>query len=551
MKKLTFFCLILISFFGKNKELAAQCAPDLTSPNVQVQGTTLLKRQPNGVAEITAAQFNNGSWDACDGNSVDLRIEKGPPSAQPPATTEVNFPTNGQQQITFWVGDSAGNWANKTKTINVVPTGNLQDFLNCTNFISVSLPDSNRFSVPMDQLLEPFYPSSWTYLAELLPSTGNPQPTLNVDTSHFLQVLDYQVLGFEPGNPNPTATCTGKIEVAKAPWFCGNDQFPPTAKIFKNPAVTLVGGTGFLTAAAVDSASFDYCSAVNFKIFKTDPGHSAQGAFSDTLQYGANEVGVQHIGFRVWDAAGNFSTVFATVKIISGCVGDILPPVVLSPPNMTVEMAFFQTVNLNDWAAANAAFGAPTAADLNCGVASLTQNNEVIQLGCGKIRLDRAFIAADSAGNFVSAKQIITVNGTTANYQIHLPKDFLPGDSVVDTVSTMGGWIGLHINFVDDSLDYDCLLGVDLVHRIWTITDFCDANSNSSTNILPRLDWNADGRTGDAFDVETVGDQIFTLQGNPAQNLGLRTGNYLYQQLIRYNWADTVQHVVKGKVFFG
>lgn len=110
--------------------IAAGCSPDLTPPDALVYNglAVCIAPTPGGiVAEMRAKPFLRQRGDNCAGLPLTIRISRTGETTTPPNTASLQFDCSelGQQLVTIWVGDGAGNWSQTVTYILVQDNFNL------------------------------------------------------------------------------------------------------------------------------------------------------------------------------------------------------------------------------------------------------------------------------------------------------------------------------------------------------------------------------------------------------------------------------------------
>ncbi|MBK8969590.1 MAG: T9SS type A sorting domain-containing protein [Lewinellaceae bacterium] len=100
----------------------AQCAGNAIPPTVVCQPGVQLDIPPGESRTIVATDLDAGSFDDCSAsNTLQFFIETGPPSATPPATTQLEFAATqaGSHPVVLWAVDEQGNAAYCTTNLEV------------------------------------------------------------------------------------------------------------------------------------------------------------------------------------------------------------------------------------------------------------------------------------------------------------------------------------------------------------------------------------------------------------------------------------------------
>jgi hypothetical protein len=335
---------------------------------------------------------------------------------------------------------------------------------------------------------------------------------------------------------------------------CLNDLTPPVAVCNANTVVQLSSSGPNLTilnAAIFDQGSYDNCSAVNFAV---EMGASPSATMPTTTTIAFTAEGVyENVYMWVADASGNANFCNITVQVDPPkCNPDNISPYFSYVPlDSTIHADDLAALNLDpqDYQQLNLYFGSVEVWDY-CGVMGVQQAVDLVLNNCGDlISLTRNFMAIDLSGNTAFASQTITI---TNDFSFNLPSDFFPGDSGdPDTLSfVQGNGTLLATSYNDEVFDYNCDNQPDLIHRTWSLLNWCSGDPSGSSTDLPRLDLDNDGSMGDGYTAWDNEGQVFRLEnGFPVQDLGAGNGYYTYTQIIRYNYNDTIQLNLTGIVF--
>ncbi|MBK7408586.1 MAG: T9SS type A sorting domain-containing protein [Saprospirales bacterium] len=239
--------------------------------------------------------------------------------------------------------------------------------------------------------------------------------------------------------------------------------------------------------------------------------------------------------------------------IVVGCDNDQTPPTCVAPPDMdmTTEAFYALGIDPQNTMELDATFGTPTAAD-NCEVGGILQSVSFVNQTCtGNTYLrtiTRTFLAYDASGNF--APVVTQVIELLPEFSIQLPADFFPGDPEIASLDADAGVYALiGVNFEDVVYDYDCDGETDKIIRTWGVVNWCQFDNQPAT-LLPTLDLDGDGHTGDAYEAVVMADSAYLhYQGVFLGTLAPRNEYYTYKQAIRYNYNDTIQFTMAGTVF--
>ena len=149
--------LLLLPFlFLGQAESFAQCNPDVTPPVAVCVGDLTRDVHPVLPITVTAAEFNSGSYDACDpSNMLNYFIELAPQSSVPPSTTELSFNASqiGDHTIVLWVVDASGNASICMSTLHLSECTSTPNLV-CNNLITVDLGPDNTYELFPQEILE-------------------------------------------------------------------------------------------------------------------------------------------------------------------------------------------------------------------------------------------------------------------------------------------------------------------------------------------------------------------------------------------------------------
>lgn len=236
------------------------------------------------------------------------------------------------------------------------------------------------------------------------------------------------------------------------------------------------------------------------------------------------------------------------------CDNDQTPPVCTAPPDTTLTVEAYFSLGLTNPPTniqLDIFFGTVAVTD-NCEVGGMIQSISVENVECGGVTyprtITREFTAYDASGNFSqTATQVITL---LPGFSIQLPADYMPGDPEIDSLDVDEGMYALlGVNFEDLVFDFDCDGDADKIIRTWGVINWCQYVNETAT-LLPSLDLDGDGNTGDAYDALADADSTyFQYQGVVLGTVAERNEYYQYKQIIRYNYNDTIQFTLAGLVF--
>jgi hypothetical protein len=561
LKLTALFTLMAVCFFQKT-ELRAQCDPDATPPSLMC-GTGIIEvnLSSSGTATVLPPSIYISAFDNCDDvDQLDFRLEESPASAVPPASNSLEYDESdiGQHSVELWAIDQAGNWTHCSVTLQVgqCPEGSVSA-LACIAFLEVVVPVGESVRLYPGAILEggPYcLPPGGEFYLELDP-VSTPAPYLDLDASHAgLHIVQVQV--YENGTPG--ISCWGEITVNAAALDCQNDVVAPVAVCDETVVAQLEeDGPGLVTveASQIDDGSYDNCSSPQELDFRLEPGPSPSPSPPAPASLDFTAPGTYSVLMWVGDAAGNWNQCATTVVIAGqGCPGDTEPPTCNAPVDITLtrETFFGLGIEPNDPAALAAEFGAATASD-NCGVLSVLESVGLKYILCGSqtvlSEIERSFVAYDTAGN--ASPAAVQVISLLPEFTIHLPADYHPGDSSVDSLTfDQGDYSLIGVTYSDQIFDIDCDGETDKIIRTWWTLNWCDYDGVGPATPLPSIDLDGDGEAGDAYDIAVLADSVYLLEnGNPTVALTIRNELLSYKQIIRYNLKDTIEFTLTGTVF--
>ncbi|MBK9014027.1 MAG: hypothetical protein IPM82_08015 [Saprospiraceae bacterium] len=363
----------------------------------------------------------------------------------------------------------------------------------------------------------------------------------------FLYLYEGNIITQELAPQVGSVKYTQKIFLTDLP--CNIDTVPPVAICAQSIQAQLsINGPNLtiLDAQTIDDGSFDTCSIVLFAV-EIAAVPSATMPTTTTVSFTAEGV-YDNVIMWVADESGNTNYCTITVEIVPPkCNPDQTNPYFTYVPLDTViHSDDLAAMNLDpqNYQQLNQYFGEAQVWDY-CGMDTVLQSIDFITNSCNGIKtITRNFWALDEAGNSTAAQQTITVK---YDYSINLPANFNPGDAgqPEEVTFLQGNGSQLAVTYFDYVYEYNCDSNADIIHRTWTVIDWC--NLPSGALLLDNLDIDNDGNTGDAYTIWNDGDEVYLLDENglPAQLLSPfngSIGNYQYTQIIRYNYNDTISY---------
>jgi hypothetical protein len=338
---------------------------------------------------------------------------------------------------------------------------------------TITCPDPIVISAESDQCSSSFFIPTPT-------ATDNCSPDATIT---FDAIASFGGVGFGPFFDIPVG---GYMVTYSATDECGNmtnctvsldvvDDVPPTA-ICDEFTVASVNSLGeaIVPAGNLDDGSYDNCGPVVFTASRNN-GIS----FAPFLVFDCDDVGMSiDVILRVAEASNPSS--YNDCEVVVN-VMDNLPPVLVCPPNETVD-CFEENGDLSQ-------FGYPTLVD-NCPDGSTMVADSLYSLdNCGEGFIRRTFIVTDGSGNTDDCEQFIFINNLTPydGSTIDWPDDYTLDDACIesdqldpqnlpplyafpdipDHPCTMPAW-----NY-SDQIFYINYPGCYKIIRTWTVMDWC------------------------------------------------------------------------------
>lgn len=288
-------------------------------------------------------------------------------------------------------------------------------------------------------------------------------------------------------------TNCGGTKVVQRTWtardLCGNvtnaiqtitvrDSTAPTLTLPANltlecPANTNILNTGVATAQ-------DGCGNVTV-------------TFSDVV---SNSCGGAKLISRIWRATDTCGNTATGTQLIT--VRDTTAPVIVAPPNLTLECPTAATTNIT---------GVPTVTD-GCSATTINFSDSVSN-NCGGTKIiSRTWRATDACGNFATALQTITVVDTTPP-TLTLPADVVqqcPGDTrtnVTGIARSTDGCGAVTLTY-SDVVSNGCGL-TRTIWRQWAATDQC-GHSTNGVQMISVVDTTKPAITCPTISVQCPGD---------------------------------------------
>ncbi|OAD90414.1 hypothetical protein A7A78_05715 [Aequorivita soesokkakensis] len=305
----------------------------------------------NGTANITVADIENGSTDACGIANTSIDI------------TDFTCADVGPNTVTLTVTDVNGNTSTCTTLVTV--EDNVPPVANCAAPFTIQLDANGMASITVADI-----------------ENGSTDACGIANTS--IDITDFTcadvgqntvTLTVTDVNGN-TSTCTTIVTV--------EDNIPPVANCAAPFTIQLdANGMASITVADIENGSTDACGIASTTIDITD--------------FDCSDVGPNTVTLTVTDVNGNVSTCTTIVT-----VEDSIPPAIACPANITVNTdAGFCSAIVN--------FPMPITSD-NCGVATVAQtmgdpSGSMFPVGATTIE----FTATDVNGNTNTCSFIITV----------------------------------------------------------------------------------------------------------------------------------------------
>lgn len=236
------------------------------------------------------------------------------------------------------------------------------------------------------------------------------------------------------------------------------------------------------------------------------------------------------------------------------CDTDVTPPTVAAPADTVISVEAYYALGLTNEptpAQLEPIFGSATGYD-NCGIEFINEGVEVETVECGgnviPKRITRIFTAVDSAG--IASFPAFQFISLFPEFSIQIPADYHPGDPVEEELTVNeGAYSLLGITWQDEVWDFDCDGEADKIERTWGVLNWCNYEISPEA-LLPSLDLDNDGQTGDAYEALVLADSAYLhINGVIAGGLAGRNEHYTYKQTLWYNYNDTIQFTLAGVVY--
>ncbi len=272
-----------------------------------------------------------------------------------------------------------------------------------------------------------------------------------------------------------------------------SDDTPPVAICEDGLNISLSGeGTALLLPEMIDLDSYDGCSDVTLTVAPVGADNLPTAAFTPTLSFGCDDLGVRRIGLRATDAGGRFNDCWLDILIEDKQRPECVPPSPLFLSCRSASEAIPANPETLSGAELDQLFGRSEASD-NCPGEQLEQTLLGTLNDCGQGSYLRRFTVTDAQGftNATACTQRITIFALH-DYQLELPAD-LSGEcrempELTVPTSTERGCDLLAINLRADtfrsSITEECYK-VEVTHEI---INWCEYNGLGAAIDLPRQD---------------------------------------------------------------
>lgn len=448
-----------------------------------------------------------------------------------------NFFTQDDWMITYTATDNAGNSSTCSSTLRF---SYAEPILPQCHPLSVSLDQAGTSTIYPDLLLTG---DSYDCVNRSVSLETGPNATL-LPSITFTQTGVYQVQVYTINFNGILHGCQSIVTINPLDEDCNPESEPPTAQCA--PFVVLQTNTqgpntARLYADMLNNGSTDNCTAPANLMLRLTTENSATPPVTSYVDLTGEIAGLQAF-LWVRDQSGNWSYCSGLVVVAPAqCSPDVTAPLVTPPPDMTFTYTAFAALNIDfdnlpdEFPEIYAAFGTAMHWD-NCDNGnSALQESFVIY----PYKIIRRFFATDAANNLNDDEfQTITIlDGFTA----HLPGWTTPGITPADL--ELEG-VNVASNYSDEVFVNPCNTAPVKILRTWGIADFGFNPPQGLPAVLPPLDTNNDGITGDPYDIIVFGDSVWLYENHvPVRPLARRAWSYQYEQTIRVTYG------ISGTVF--
>lgn len=213
------------------------------------------------------------------------------------------------------------------------------------------------------------------------------------------------------------------------------------------------------------------------------------------------------------------------------CDQDMIPPVIIVPPDTIVSCLALLDYDLSDPDIRNQLFGEVIVTD-DCEF-TVTEDFSGLTNGCQSGQIIRLWEAVDENGNSTVAISSITVQ-YESNLQIGIPADATPTTSLELLQYSETGCALPTLTWNDVIFSVDCDGEMDNFERTFTLLDWCAIdNPGSYTPVtLPRLDIDNDGVLGDAYEIQVTPNAAYLIvNGVEGDSIAPYSPQYEYLQI--------------------
>lgn len=354
-------CLLaMLLILTGSQRLFAQCAND-TIPPVGVCSVLQRDVPPTGSIFLHPADMLNYSADNCTAaGDLQYFIEKGPASAFPPTTAQISFTNSeaGQNLVTVWIVDAAGNAANCTGLVELTPCSAITSII-CNDLVTIPLDAGGTALLTPDLILEGGpYCNYVPYIITLNPA-GLPNIVQGLSLTLNTTQLGIHVVRIT--DPRTGNMCWGQLNIVGQAPECATDTVAPVLncreRLVRKLPSALPSGNTIITPQDVRLLATDNCSLPDqIQYFMAEGAPASTPPATSTVVLSGSNPGLIPVTLWAVDLAGNKSHCQAIVHLSDCfnpnmvCNNEVVvtltaPDSALFVPNMLLESSNFCPFN--------------------------------------------------------------------------------------------------------------------------------------------------------------------------------------------------------------